>query len=111
MRENCTSGSVEGAAGDRCPYSDPWIRDRRAERGSGPHIQHWLATSEPVSRSDMPLLVGGSGSARRRSSAKAPHRASVRGGDPANRLRSVHAQPRRHNRQFAPEGPSLAPPW
>jgi hypothetical protein len=66
MRENCTSGSVEGAAGDRCPYSDPWIRDRRAERGSGPHIQHWLATSEPVSRSDMPLLVGGSGSARRR---------------------------------------------
>jgi hypothetical protein len=71
MRENCTSGSVEGAAGDRCPYSDPWIRDRRAERGScathsaschneragcGVPAAHACAVG-CLSRSDMPQLV------------------------------------------------------
>jgi hypothetical protein len=35
----------------------PWIRDRRAKRGSSLRNQRVVATSEPVSRSDMPQLV------------------------------------------------------
>ena len=33
MRENCTSGSVEGAAGNRRPYSDHRARVAKAQAG------------------------------------------------------------------------------